>query len=135
SRKLLKPPGIRSPRSPVGDRHELILAQKLGVTRAADPCRAPVTRNNSGAEAARRQNRGACSVLLICNGGLPGRAVRIFRRSVGDCMNPRNAQDERPSGLREEAGSTVTRWISALKQGDQTAASGLWESYYRRLVG
>jgi RNA polymerase sigma factor (sigma-70 family) len=29
----------------------------------------------------------------------------------------------------------VTRWISALKVGDQAAASGLWESYFRRLVG
>jgi DNA-directed RNA polymerase specialized sigma24 family protein len=28
----------------------------------------------------------------------------------------------------------VTRWISALKQGDQDAANGLWESYFRRLV-
>jgi DNA-directed RNA polymerase specialized sigma24 family protein len=28
----------------------------------------------------------------------------------------------------------VTRWISALKGGDQAAASGLWESYFRRLV-
>ena len=29
----------------------------------------------------------------------------------------------------------MTRWISALKQGDQAAASGLWASYFRRLVG
>jgi DNA-directed RNA polymerase specialized sigma24 family protein len=29
----------------------------------------------------------------------------------------------------------VTRWISALKQGDPTAAQGLWEAYFRRLVG
>ncbi len=29
----------------------------------------------------------------------------------------------------------MTHWISALKQGDQAAATGLWESYFRRLVG
>jgi DNA-directed RNA polymerase specialized sigma24 family protein len=43
------------------------------------------------------------------------------------------------NGLRAEhpsdARDTVTRWISALKEGDQDAASDLWESYFRRLVG
>jgi DNA-directed RNA polymerase specialized sigma24 family protein len=29
----------------------------------------------------------------------------------------------------------VTRWISALKRGDPSAAQGLWEAYFRRLVG
>ncbi len=29
----------------------------------------------------------------------------------------------------------MTQWISALKQGDQAAASGLWASYFPRLVG
>jgi DNA-directed RNA polymerase specialized sigma24 family protein len=33
------------------------------------------------------------------------------------------------------AGNSVTRWISGLKQGDQTAAHELWEVYFRRLVG
>jgi DNA-directed RNA polymerase specialized sigma24 family protein len=32
-------------------------------------------------------------------------------------------------------GDSVTRWISALKEGDQSAAQGLWEAYFRRLVG
>jgi DNA-directed RNA polymerase specialized sigma24 family protein len=32
-------------------------------------------------------------------------------------------------------GNSVTQWISALKQGDQSAARGLWEAYFRRLVG
>jgi DNA-directed RNA polymerase specialized sigma24 family protein len=36
---------------------------------------------------------------------------------------------------REAAEHSVTRWISALKQGDQAAAGELWESYFRRLVG
>ena len=36
---------------------------------------------------------------------------------------------------REDGGSSVTRWISALKQGDPAAAGELWESYFRRLVG
>jgi len=33
-----------------------------------------------------------------------------------------------------EQGS-VTRWIEGLKAGESTAARGLWEQYYRRLVG
>jgi DNA-directed RNA polymerase specialized sigma24 family protein len=32
-------------------------------------------------------------------------------------------------------GNSVTRWISGLKQGDQSAAQSLWEAYFRRLVG
>jgi len=36
---------------------------------------------------------------------------------------------------RENTGNSVTQWISALKQGDQSAAQGLWEAYFRRLVG
>jgi DNA-directed RNA polymerase specialized sigma24 family protein len=31
-------------------------------------------------------------------------------------------------------GNSVTQWISALRQGDQSAAHGLWEAYFRRLV-
>jgi DNA-directed RNA polymerase specialized sigma24 family protein len=50
-------------------------------------------------------------------------------------MNSMTVQTELRPGPREEAGNSVTRWISALKQGDQAAASGLWESYFRRLVG
>jgi DNA-directed RNA polymerase specialized sigma24 family protein len=41
--------------------------------------------------------------------------------------NPQRGQYEDPDG-------SVTRWISALKGGDQSAASGLWDSYFRRLV-
>jgi DNA-directed RNA polymerase specialized sigma24 family protein len=37
--------------------------------------------------------------------------------------------------LQEDRGNSVTQWISALKQGDQSAAQGLWEAYFRRLVG
>ena len=29
----------------------------------------------------------------------------------------------------------MTQWLRALKQGDQSAAQGLWEAYFRRLVG
>jgi DNA-directed RNA polymerase specialized sigma24 family protein len=43
-------------------------------------------------------------------------------------------QDFRTGPLADSDGS-VTQWISALKQGDQAAASGLWASYFRRLVG
>jgi DNA-directed RNA polymerase specialized sigma24 family protein len=32
-------------------------------------------------------------------------------------------------------GNSVTRWISGLKQGDQSAARELWDAYFRRLVG
>ena len=50
-------------------------------------------------------------------------------------MHPmRIVTDFRP-GIREDTGGSVTQWISALKRGDQTAADGLWESYFRRLVG
>ena len=50
-------------------------------------------------------------------------------------MHPRNVQADLRRGLSDETDGSVTRWISALKQGDQAAASGLWESYFRRLVG
>jgi RNA polymerase sigma factor (sigma-70 family) len=52
-------------------------------------------------------------------------------------MHPLIAQhDLRPVTREDEdSGGSVTRWISALKRGDQAAASGLWESYFRRLVG
>jgi DNA-directed RNA polymerase specialized sigma24 family protein len=50
-------------------------------------------------------------------------------------MHPMKDQTDFRPGLREDTGSSVTRWISALKRGDQAAASGLWESYFRRLVG
>jgi DNA-directed RNA polymerase specialized sigma24 family protein len=36
---------------------------------------------------------------------------------------------------RANPGDSVTQWINALKQGDQSAAQGLWETYFRRLVG
>ncbi len=36
---------------------------------------------------------------------------------------------------RENRGDSVTQWITALKQGDHSAAQGLWEAYFRRLVG
>jgi DNA-directed RNA polymerase specialized sigma24 family protein len=38
-------------------------------------------------------------------------------------------------GIRGDIGNSVTQWLSALKQGDQAAAVGLWETYFRRLVG
>ena len=50
-------------------------------------------------------------------------------------MHPRNVQADLRRGLNDETDGSVTRWISALKQGDQAAVSGLWESYFRRLVG
>jgi DNA-directed RNA polymerase specialized sigma24 family protein len=50
-------------------------------------------------------------------------------------MHPMEAQNDCRPGLREDTGDSVTQWISALKQGDQAAAMGLWESYFRRLVG
>ena len=44
------------------------------------------------------------------------------------------AQHDLRPGTREDTEGSVTRWISALKLGDQAAASGLWDSYFRRLV-
>jgi RNA polymerase sigma factor (sigma-70 family) len=49
-------------------------------------------------------------------------------------MHPVKAPNDPRPGL-EDTGGSVTRWISALKQGDQAAASGIWDSYFRRLVG
>jgi len=43
-------------------------------------------------------------------------------------------QDGPRPGLGENTGNSVTRWISALKRGDQSAAQGLWEAYFGRLV-
>jgi DNA-directed RNA polymerase specialized sigma24 family protein len=50
-------------------------------------------------------------------------------------MHPIEMQNGSRLGLREDTGNSVTQWILALKQGDQAAAMGLWESYFRRLVG
>ena len=49
-------------------------------------------------------------------------------------MHPTSAQRDLRPGTREDTGGSVTHWISALKRGDQAAANGLWESYFRRLV-
>ena len=49
-------------------------------------------------------------------------------------MHPIEKQDGPLFGLGENAGNSVTRWISALKRDDQSAARGLWEAYFRRLV-
>ena len=49
-------------------------------------------------------------------------------------MNPMSIQNESRSGLREDTRGSVTRWISELKRGDKAAASGLWDSYFRRLM-
>lgn len=50
-------------------------------------------------------------------------------------MLPMEVQLDSRRELREYPGNSVTQWISALKQGDQSAAQGLWEAYFRRLVG
>jgi DNA-directed RNA polymerase specialized sigma24 family protein len=50
-------------------------------------------------------------------------------------MHPTEIQNGSRLGLRENSGNPVTQWIAALKQGDQAAAQGLWEAYFRRLVG
>ncbi len=50
-------------------------------------------------------------------------------------MLPMELQLDSLPELRENAENSVTHWIMALKQGDQSAAQGLWEAYFRRLVG
>jgi DNA-directed RNA polymerase specialized sigma24 family protein len=50
-------------------------------------------------------------------------------------MHAMEVQNSSRLGLRGNTGDSVTQWISALKQGDQSAALGLWEAYFRRLVG
>ncbi len=48
---------------------------------------------------------------------------------------PALKQTDNPrSALPEDVGNSVTRWISRLKRGDQSAAQGLWDAYYGRLV-
>jgi DNA-directed RNA polymerase specialized sigma24 family protein len=54
---------------------------------------------------------------------------------VSGHMPPMEVQPGSRGGLREDTGNSVTQWISALKQGDQSAAQGLWEAYFLRLVG
>jgi DNA-directed RNA polymerase specialized sigma24 family protein len=49
-------------------------------------------------------------------------------------MHTMNVENSLRPGLQQNTSKSVTRWISALKQGDQTAATELWESYFRRLV-
>jgi DNA-directed RNA polymerase specialized sigma24 family protein len=43
-------------------------------------------------------------------------------------------QNDLGPGVPHDTGSSVTRWISALKGGDQTAATELWEYCFRRVV-
>ena len=46
-----------------------------------------------------------------------------------------DAQHSSWLGLREDTGNSVTRWITELKQGDESAAAELWRAYFRRLAG
>jgi DNA-directed RNA polymerase specialized sigma24 family protein len=50
-------------------------------------------------------------------------------------MHTLEMQNAFRSELGEDTEGSVTRWISALKQGDQSAAQELWNAYFRRLVG
>jgi DNA-directed RNA polymerase specialized sigma24 family protein len=49
-------------------------------------------------------------------------------------MHPIEEQGGSRFEPQENTANSVTRWISALKQGDQSAAQGLWEAYFQRLV-
>jgi DNA-directed RNA polymerase specialized sigma24 family protein len=50
-------------------------------------------------------------------------------------MAPTEALHSSPRGPGESTGNTVTQWLRAVKQGDESAASVLWDAYFRRLVG
>jgi DNA-directed RNA polymerase specialized sigma24 family protein len=50
-------------------------------------------------------------------------------------MHQMKGQADLERRLGDGNDGSVTLWISALKQGDQDAARGIWESYFRRLVG
>jgi DNA-directed RNA polymerase specialized sigma24 family protein len=50
-------------------------------------------------------------------------------------MHETDIREHFPPLLGEDIEGSVTRWIAALKQGDHSAAQGLWEAYFRRLVG
>jgi DNA-directed RNA polymerase specialized sigma24 family protein len=62
-------------------------------------------------------------------------SLSVSTNEVRGNMLPTDEPLDRRSELLENSGNSVTRWISALKQGDQSAAQGLWEAYFRRLVG
>jgi DNA-directed RNA polymerase specialized sigma24 family protein len=62
-------------------------------------------------------------------------SLSVSTNEVRVKMLPTDEPLDRRSELLENSGNSVTRWISALKQGDQSAAQGLWEAYFRRLVG
>jgi DNA-directed RNA polymerase specialized sigma24 family protein len=51
------------------------------------------------------------------------------------CILPMELQFDSRRELEASPGNSVTQWLSALKQGDQSAARELWEAYFRRLVG
>jgi hypothetical protein len=50
-------------------------------------------------------------------------------------MHPMEVRYGSRLGFRANTGNSVTQWISALEQADPAAAQGLWEAYFRRLVG
>jgi DNA-directed RNA polymerase specialized sigma24 family protein len=50
-------------------------------------------------------------------------------------MSQIESQLDSPHELEEPLGNSVTQWIKALKKGDESAARGLWEAYFSRLVG
>ena len=52
---------------------------------------------------------------------------------IGPQQDERQPMPPPPPPPPEEPGS-VTRWLGALKAGDQAAAQALWERYYARLV-
>ena len=54
---------------------------------------------------------------------------------AGNCMHRTDIQERFPPEVGQGTEGSVTRWIAALKQGDQSAAQRLWEAYFRRLVG
>jgi DNA-directed RNA polymerase specialized sigma24 family protein len=62
-------------------------------------------------------------------------AVRKPTEDMKGQMMPMEVQLDSRRELRDNPEDSVTQWISALKQGNQSAAQGLWEAYFRRLVG
>jgi DNA-directed RNA polymerase specialized sigma24 family protein len=50
-------------------------------------------------------------------------------------MHTREIPNASRPGHGEDTEGSVTRWISALKQGDRSVAQELWEAYFLRLVG
>ncbi len=65
-------------------------------------------------------------VNTFCQNDGGGKLASFSIREERYLMRPMDVQLDSRRELQEDPGNSVTQWISALKQGDQSAAQGLW---------